>query len=81
LNEHHLLHMRHQILTWADLLERFGLVDYEMGFWERDILDELDKALRELGYEVVEVELTEEEERGLGEHVEGPTTNDTESDE
>ncbi|KAI9225956.1 MAG: hypothetical protein DHS80DRAFT_2032, partial [Piptocephalis tieghemiana] len=37
----HLAHFRSCIITWCDKLERYGLVDYEMGFWETEILEAL----------------------------------------
>ncbi|KAG9288595.1 hypothetical protein G9A89_006696 [Geosiphon pyriformis] len=39
LGQEHLYRVRDSIVSWADLLERYGLVDYEMGFWERDLLE------------------------------------------
>jgi hypothetical protein len=37
--------LRERVVTWADKLERFGLVDYEMGWWEADILAAMDAIL------------------------------------
>ncbi|RKP10798.1 hypothetical protein THASP1DRAFT_5687, partial [Thamnocephalis sphaerospora] len=42
LTEQHLYHLRDSVIAWCDVLERFGLVDYEMGFWEQDILEAIE---------------------------------------
>ncbi|KAL1915457.1 uncharacterized protein VTP21DRAFT_6581 [Calcarisporiella thermophila] len=34
--------IREAVIRWADTLEKYGLVDYEMGWWEQDILEALD---------------------------------------
>ncbi|KAJ1569174.1 hypothetical protein HK405_008860 [Cladochytrium tenue] len=34
------------VAAWGDTLARYGLVDYENGLWESDILDEIDAAGR-----------------------------------
>lgn len=31
--------VRDSIIAWGDVLEWYGLVDYELGFWEEDILN------------------------------------------
>ncbi|KAJ1679731.1 hypothetical protein EV182_001443 [Spiromyces aspiralis] len=41
LHEEHLLHLQESIEKWCDVLQKYGLVDYEMGFWELDIMDAL----------------------------------------
>lgn len=28
-----------KLVNWCDQIERYGLVDYEMGFWEEQIVD------------------------------------------
>ncbi|CAG8530413.1 2488_t:CDS:2 [Paraglomus occultum] len=40
-----LCHLRQTIINWADVLERYGLVDYELGFWEQDLLEAIDRLL------------------------------------
>lgn len=45
LTDQHLYSLRELVVTWADKLERFGLVDYEMGWWEADILAAIDGIL------------------------------------
>ncbi|KAI8330222.1 hypothetical protein BC941DRAFT_456902 [Chlamydoabsidia padenii] len=40
-----LCQLRERVVAWADKLERFGLVDYEMGWWEADILAAMDTIL------------------------------------
>ncbi|CAG8535017.1 11626_t:CDS:2 [Paraglomus brasilianum] len=40
-----LCHLRQSIVSWADVLERYGLVDYELGFWEQDLLEAIDRTL------------------------------------
>ncbi|KAI7828304.1 hypothetical protein BX661DRAFT_198109 [Kickxella alabastrina] len=48
LREEHIVHLMNSVVRWADALDRFGLVDYEMGFWEADIMDSLDGILKNL---------------------------------
>ncbi|KAI9305502.1 hypothetical protein BJ944DRAFT_148490, partial [Cunninghamella echinulata] len=43
--DQHLFKLREKVVAWADKLERFGLVDYEMGWWEADILAAIDGCL------------------------------------
>ncbi|CEP12228.1 hypothetical protein [Parasitella parasitica] len=45
LTDQHLYGLRDMVVSWADKLERFGLVDYEMGWWEADILAAIDGIL------------------------------------
>ncbi|KAI7906772.1 uncharacterized protein BX663DRAFT_414776, partial [Cokeromyces recurvatus] len=45
LTDQHLYSLRDKVVSWADTLERFGLVDYEMGWWEADILSAIDGIL------------------------------------
>ncbi|KAF7726978.1 hypothetical protein EC973_008173 [Apophysomyces ossiformis] len=45
LTDQHLYGLREMVVAWADKLERFGLVDYEMGWWEADILAAIDAIL------------------------------------
>ncbi|KAG0178394.1 hypothetical protein DFQ28_004381 [Apophysomyces sp. BC1034] len=45
LTDQHLYGLREMVVGWADKLERFGLVDYEMGWWEADILSAIDAIL------------------------------------
>ncbi|GAN02965.1 hypothetical protein MAM1_0031d02415 [Mucor ambiguus] len=45
LTDQHLYSLREMVVSWADKLERFGLVDYEMGWWEADILAAIDGIL------------------------------------
>ncbi|ORY94652.1 hypothetical protein BCR43DRAFT_494380 [Syncephalastrum racemosum] len=45
LNDQHLYGLREMVVGWADKLERYGLVDYEMGWWEADILAAIDAIL------------------------------------
>ena len=51
LREEHFLGLREMVVTWGDLLEKYGLVDYEMGFNEREILERISGAMQGLGYE------------------------------
>ncbi|KAJ2709596.1 hypothetical protein H4R19_004173 [Coemansia spiralis] len=44
--EEHIVHLQSSVVRWADSLAQFGLVDYEMGFWETDIMDSLDNTLK-----------------------------------
>ncbi|KAJ2140427.1 hypothetical protein J3F82_005662, partial [Coemansia sp. RSA 637] len=46
LREEHIVHLQTSVVQWADALAKFGLVDYEMGFWETDIMDSLDSILK-----------------------------------
>ena len=39
----HLLHAK--VKAWANSLERYGLVNYELGLWEQDILDAIEVCL------------------------------------
>jgi hypothetical protein len=39
LSEDEWIALRDSVIAWGDVLEWFGLVDYEMGLWEEDILD------------------------------------------
>ncbi|ORX94386.1 hypothetical protein K493DRAFT_221393 [Basidiobolus meristosporus CBS 931.73] len=41
----HFYHLRDSIVSWCDHLERYGLVDYEMGFWEQDILEAIEASM------------------------------------
>ncbi|KAJ2081644.1 hypothetical protein H4R24_002168 [Coemansia sp. RSA 988] len=43
--EEHIVHLHSSVVHWADTLATFGLVDYEMGFWESDIVDALNNIL------------------------------------
>ncbi|KAI8637427.1 hypothetical protein BD408DRAFT_353790 [Parasitella parasitica] len=45
LTDQHLYGLREMVVSCADKLERFGLVDYEMGWWEADILAAIDGIL------------------------------------
>lgn len=38
LNETQLENAGKFIITWCDILEEYGLVDYELGIWEEEIL-------------------------------------------
>lgn len=40
-----LFELRDQLIVWADKLEPFGLVDYEMGLWETEIVEAVDANL------------------------------------
>ncbi|KAJ2719315.1 hypothetical protein H4S00_003522 [Coemansia sp. D1744] len=51
LREEHIVHLQTSVVQWADALAKFGLVDYEMGFWETDIMDSLDSILKTQRYE------------------------------
>ncbi|KAF9942125.1 hypothetical protein BGZ65_009733 [Modicella reniformis] len=42
LHEPHLYHLHSNIKAWADTLEKYGLVNYEFGFWEQDILEAIE---------------------------------------
>ncbi|ORX92589.1 hypothetical protein K493DRAFT_285628 [Basidiobolus meristosporus CBS 931.73] len=41
----HLYQLRDSVIAWCDVLERYGLVDYEMGFWEQDILEAIEATM------------------------------------
>ncbi|KAK9762922.1 hypothetical protein K7432_010865 [Basidiobolus ranarum] len=41
----HLYQLRDSVIAWCDILERYGLVDYEMGFWEQDILEAIEASI------------------------------------
>ncbi|KAG0252114.1 hypothetical protein DFQ27_008260 [Actinomortierella ambigua] len=43
--QRHLVHLKHRVVDWANRLEPWGLVDYELGFWERDILEAIESCL------------------------------------
>ncbi|KAI9241409.1 MAG: hypothetical protein BYD32DRAFT_448755 [Podila humilis] len=45
LKEPHLHHLHNNVKTWADTLEKYGLVNYEMGLWEQDILEAIEVCL------------------------------------
>jgi hypothetical protein len=45
LSESELQVLRSNVIAWSDILELYGLVDYELGFWEQDILDSIDMQL------------------------------------
>ncbi|KAG1141226.1 hypothetical protein G6F37_008481 [Rhizopus arrhizus] len=45
MTDQHLYNLREMVVNWADKLERYGLVDYEMGWWEADILAAIDGIL------------------------------------
>ncbi|KAI8079962.1 uncharacterized protein BX664DRAFT_388910 [Halteromyces radiatus] len=45
MTDQQLRRLREHVVTWADKLERYGLVDYEMGWWEADILAAIDAIL------------------------------------
>lgn len=45
LQTEHLVHLRNSVVQWGDVLNKYGLVDYEMGFWESDILESLQNIL------------------------------------
>ncbi|KAI8369667.1 hypothetical protein BD560DRAFT_330032 [Blakeslea trispora] len=45
MTDQHLYSLREMVVKWADKLERYGLVDYEMGWWEADILAAIDGIL------------------------------------
>ncbi|KAG0367639.1 hypothetical protein BC939DRAFT_458588 [Gamsiella multidivaricata] len=45
LQEPHLHHLYNSVKTWADALEKYGLVNYELGFWEQDILETIEVCL------------------------------------
>jgi hypothetical protein len=41
--------MGKEIVRLCDIMEKFGLVDYEMGVWEEDIINRKPDALLEIG--------------------------------
>ncbi|KAF9957649.1 hypothetical protein BGZ72_001563 [Mortierella alpina] len=43
--EHHLHHLHNNVKAWADGLEKYGLVNYELGLWEQDILEAIEVCL------------------------------------
>lgn len=43
--EHHLHHLHNNVKAWADTLEKYGLVNYELGLWEQDILEAIEVCL------------------------------------
>jgi hypothetical protein len=45
LKEPHLHHLYNNVKAWADTLEKYGLVNYELGFWEQDILEAIEVCL------------------------------------
>lgn len=45
LTNEYLFELRDKLIAWADKLEPFGLVDYEMGLWEAEILEAVDANL------------------------------------
>ncbi|KAL4941963.1 hypothetical protein BDV06DRAFT_222592 [Aspergillus oleicola] len=45
LNETQLQNTGEFIITCCDILEEYGLVDYELGIWEEEILDVLGKCI------------------------------------
>lgn len=45
ITEVHLEMLGREIIGWCDQLEKYGLVDYEMGFWEERILEVMGYAL------------------------------------
>ncbi|KAJ2552487.1 hypothetical protein EV175_003292 [Coemansia sp. RSA 1933] len=46
LREEHIVHLKESVVQWGNKLDQYGLVDYEMGFWESDIIDSLDTILK-----------------------------------
>jgi hypothetical protein len=48
LKEQHMYHLRDSVVSWCDILEHYGLVDYEMGFWEQDILEAIEAGISAL---------------------------------
>ncbi|KAI9279851.1 hypothetical protein BY458DRAFT_501847 [Sporodiniella umbellata] len=45
MTDQHLYNLREMVVSWADKLEKYGLVDYEMGWWEADVLAAIDGIL------------------------------------
>ncbi|KAJ1995249.1 hypothetical protein GGI25_002263 [Coemansia spiralis] len=48
LREEHIVHLQESVVQWGNKLDQYGLVDYEMGFWESDILDSLETILKSI---------------------------------
>ncbi|KAK3843259.1 MAG: hypothetical protein J3R72DRAFT_489788 [Linnemannia gamsii] len=45
IREPHLHHLHNNVKAWADALEKYGLVNYELGLWEQDILEAIEVCL------------------------------------
>ncbi|KAF9082024.1 hypothetical protein BGX29_010028 [Mortierella sp. GBA35] len=45
IREPHLHHLHNNVQAWADALEKYGLVNYELGLWEQDILEAIEVCL------------------------------------
>ncbi|KAG0227345.1 hypothetical protein BGW42_002987 [Actinomortierella wolfii] len=45
----HLVRLKQHVVEWANRLEPWGLVDYELGLWERDILEAIESCLDVVG--------------------------------
>ncbi|KAF8941951.1 hypothetical protein BGZ47_007022 [Haplosporangium gracile] len=45
IREHHLHRLHNNVKAWADALEKYGLVNYELGLWEQDILEAIEVCL------------------------------------
>ncbi|KAF9173927.1 hypothetical protein BGX21_011271 [Mortierella sp. AD011] len=45
LQRHHLYHLHDSVKAWADALEKYGLVNYELGLSEQDILEAIEFCL------------------------------------
>ncbi|KAF9911990.1 hypothetical protein EC991_001437 [Linnemannia zychae] len=45
IQEPHLHHLHNNVKAWADALEKYGLVNYELGLWEQDILEAIEVCL------------------------------------
>ncbi|KAF8983753.1 hypothetical protein BGZ46_009629 [Entomortierella lignicola] len=45
LQKHHLHHLHSSVKAWADTLERYSLVNYELGLSEQDILEAIEFCL------------------------------------
>ncbi|KAF9918852.1 hypothetical protein BX616_005027 [Lobosporangium transversale] len=45
LREPHLHYLYDNVKAWADTLEKYGLVNYELGLWEQDILEAIECCL------------------------------------
>ncbi|KAI8603920.1 hypothetical protein EDD21DRAFT_367756, partial [Dissophora ornata] len=43
--EPHLHHLHNSVKAWADALEKYGLVNYELGLWEQNILEAIEARL------------------------------------
>ncbi|PVZ97895.1 hypothetical protein BB558_006127 [Smittium angustum] len=48
LNIQNVLKLQQKIVAWSESLACYGLVDYEMGFWETDIIDTLESIRKSL---------------------------------